>query len=221
VPVFKLADAVADAADEPDPTASLQMPIEELRRDEHSKIRVTDGPDGREFFFPAARNPGAAIITSVMAAIFSGIAWLTFHLHAPILFPIVFGFFGALLILFALDLWFRSSRVTIDATGVRAVNRWLLLSRSRRFAAGEVVRFAVKTGMTSGSQVFWNIKLVTPQDGGGFEAAKAEYARTGRLPPLKFRISDPGGMTVAGGIASAPEANWLAREMTRALGRPG
>ena len=36
---------------------------------------------------------------------------------------------------------------------------------------------------------------------------------------LKFSISSPGGFTLASGIASAPEANWLVQEMTKALGR--
>ena len=39
VPVFKVAGiAISESADEPDPTAALQLPVEELRRDEHSKI---------------------------------------------------------------------------------------------------------------------------------------------------------------------------------------
>jgi len=49
VPVFKVAGAIAEADDEPDPTATLQMPVDEIRRDENSKIKVSDGPDGREF----------------------------------------------------------------------------------------------------------------------------------------------------------------------------
>jgi hypothetical protein len=71
VPVFQVAGVAAAAAmDAPDPTAPLQMPVEELRRDEHSKIQVTDGPDGREFYFPAARNPGAAIFTTIFFGFF-------------------------------------------------------------------------------------------------------------------------------------------------------
>ena len=74
VPVFKVAGAaVAEAADEPDPTAALQMPVEELRRDEHSKIQVTDGPDGREFYFPAARNPGTALFMTLFMLVFNGV----------------------------------------------------------------------------------------------------------------------------------------------------
>ena len=50
-------------------------------------------------------------------------------------------------------------------------------------------------------------------------ARKARYEQTGERPPLKFSVSTPGGFTLAGGLASKPEADWLVREMTRALGR--
>ncbi len=52
VPVFKVAGAPVSESDEPDPTIALQAPIEEIRRDEHSRIKVSDGPNGREFYFP-------------------------------------------------------------------------------------------------------------------------------------------------------------------------
>ena len=43
--------------------------------------------------------------------------------------------------------------------------------------------------------------------------------QTGQMPPLKFDFGSPGGFTLAGGIASAPEAKWLVAEMNKALGR--
>ena len=52
-----------------------------------------------------------------------------------------------------------------------------------------------------------------------FAAAKERFKQTGQRPPIKFNIGSPGGFTLAGGIASAPEANWLVREMSKALGR--
>jgi len=224
VPVFKVASAAtAETADadsnEFDPTAGLQAPIEEIRREEHSKIQITDGPNGQEFYFPAARNIGTALFTTLLMLIFNGIAVITFHFHAPVLFPIAFGLFGTLLLFGTFSLWFKSSRVTIDSTSVRAVNRWLFFSRTRRFAAADVARFATKSGMQSGSQVFLDIKLITQADGDRFAANETKAPQTGQLPPLRFRASDPGGSTIASGIASPAEANWLVQEMTKALGR--
>ena len=219
VPVFKVAGAAVAEADEPDPTAPLQMPVEELRRDEHSKILVTDGPHGREFFFPAARNIGAAIVTTVFALVFIGVVVLTLRFHAPILFPIVFGLFGLLIFCFTFSLWFKSSRVTINSTGVTAVNHWLLFCRTRHFIADGVVRFDTKAGMQSGSQVFMDLKLLTRPADDNFAERKAKFQQTGQTPPVGFRVSDPSGVTIASGIPSAAEANWLVQEMTKALGR--
>ena len=222
LPVFKVAGATGAEtieADDSDPTASLQAPIEEIRRDENSKIKISDGPNGREFYFPAARNPGMALFITLFMLVFNGAAVVMFHLHAPVLFPVVFGLIGILMICGTLNLWFKSSRVTIDSTGVRVTRRWLVLSRSRTFAANDIVRFDSKAGMTSGSTVFYDLKIVTKESGDSFAAARERFQQTGQRPPLKFNISSPGGYTLASGIPSAPEATWLVQEMTKALGR--
>jgi hypothetical protein len=216
---LKVSGAIAEADDESDPTADLQMPIEELRRDEHSKIQVNDGPNGREFYFPAARNPGTALFTTLFMLVFNGVAVVTFHLHAPILFPIVFGLIGVLLVFGTFNLWLKSSRVTIDSTGVRVTKCWLVFSRTRQFSASDAARFATKTGMQSGSQVFTDIKLITRRCDDDFAANKEKFQQTGQMPPLRFRINDPSGVTVASSIANVSEANWLVAEMNKTLGR--
>jgi hypothetical protein len=220
VPVFNVAGtAVGGEADEPDPTAALQMPIEEIRRDEHSKIQVADGPDGRGFYFPAARNIGPAILTTVLFLVSAGGLYAMILHHLPVMAEAVVGLFAVVLGCFSFALWFKSSRVTIDSTGVRATNRYLFFTRRRQFDAADVARFATKPGMTSGSKVFLDIKLVTRDRADSFEAEKAKYQQTGQMPPLKFGVSDPGGVTIASGIASTAEANWLVQEMTKALSR--
>lgn len=219
VPVFRVAGAVPTAESEPDPTAPLQMSAEEIRRDEHSRIQVTDGPNGREFYFPAARNLGMAFGLTLFLAIWSGVLWLMMVKHAPVLFPIVFGLFEIFILWGFVSAWFKSSRVTVNGTGVTLQNRWLIYSRTRRFDASEIARFDLKVGMTSGATAFHDIKLVTragEQD--GFDALK-ERQQTGERPPISFKIGDPSGITLASSVASRPEAEWLVREMTRALGR--
>ena len=220
VPVFRVAGTVPVREKDSDPTASLQMSAEEIRRDEHSKIQVTVGPGGREFYFPAARNLGTAVMLTVFLVIWSGFLWMMIRFHAPILFPIIFGLFEVFIFWGCLAMWIKSSRVTIDSSGVTLKTSWLMFVRTRRFEAGEISRFDFKVGMTSGSTAFHDIKLVThagTQD--SFAARKARYQETGERPPLDFKISDPGGITLASSIASRPETEWLVREMTRALGR--
>jgi len=232
VPVFKVAGAITENDDEPDPTAALQMPVEEIRRDENSRIKVTDGPDGREFYFPAARNIGTALFITLFMLVFNGAAAATFHLHAPILFPIVFGLLGVLLVFGTFSVWFKSSRVTIDSTNVRATNRWLIFSRTREFSAGDIARFATKTGMQSGSQIFTDIKLIKRGSDEKYAANTERLHQTfqdtfqeASLPEAEKVVSrfreaaGPSGVTVAGSIASVAEANWLVEEMNKALDR--
>ena len=192
LPVFNLAGAAQIQAVAPDPTVALEMPIEEVRRDEHSKIRVSNAPGGREFLFPAARNPGMAFGLTVVTLIFSTAVWFMITKKAPFLFPVVFGIFAVVLFYSCINLWFRRARVTINATRVSAATHWLVFGGTRSFDAGEVARFERNAGMQSGQQVFQNIQLVTRTDQ---------------------------RCTVATGIPSTPEADWLVQEMNKALGR--
>jgi hypothetical protein len=227
LPVFKIAGAEIaqddSVADDSDPTAALQAPIDEIRRDENSKIKISDGPDGREFYFPPARNIGTALFITLFMLIFNGIAALTFHLHAPILFPIAFGLFGVFLIFGTFSVWFKSSRVTIDSTTVRATNHWLVFSRAKQFSTNGVARFATKIGMQSGSQVFLDIKLIPRGSDEKFAAEKgrdnsSDPQNANQLVMQRFReAAGPRGVTVASSIASVAEANWLVAEMNKAL----
>lgn len=221
VPVFQVAGIAADAkSDAPDPTAAWQMPVEELRRDENSKIQTRVGSDGHEFYFPAARNVGAAFSLTVAFLAFGGFtvaAWLVFH---SLLFEIAFGLVSLLVFIGCFNLWFKSNRITINSSGVTRRNCWLLFTHTRQFDAGEIIRFDTKVGMTSGNQAYQDIVLITRTDEDNFAARKAHYQQTGEHPPLKLSIkNNSGGHTLASSIASKPEADWLVREMTRALGR--
>jgi hypothetical protein len=225
VPVFKVAGAAIaeDAIEESDPTAKLQMPVEELRRDENSKIKITDGPGGREFYFPAARNLGTAFFTTLFMLVFNGAAVFMYRAHAPMMFPIVFGLIGVLLILGTFNLWFKSSRVTINSTNVQWTKRWLVFSRTRDFSAGDCARFATKTGMQSGSTIFTDIKLVRVGADAEFAEKMKKYEGgqpVNQLVAERFRqAAGPAGVTVANSLASAAEAEWLVKEMNQALGR--
>ena len=225
VPVFQFAGTVPVAeATEPDPTAALQMPVEEIRRDENSKIKVTDGPAGREFYFPAARNLGTVLRLTAFFLVWS--AFVYFMLHAkdcPRFFPIVFGLVDVFIFWGCFNLWLKSSRVTVNPTRVIAVNRWLIFSRTRQFDASDIARFATKTGMQSGSTIFTDIRLVRV----GADAAFAEKAKSfaggppaSQLVAERFRqAAGPSGVTVANSIANGTEAAWLVAEMNKALGR--
>jgi hypothetical protein len=233
VPVFRVAGFVPPPKpEEVDPTTAMQMSAEEIRRDENSKIQITDGPIGREFYFPPARNLGTTCFTTLFMLVFNGAAVFMYRAHAPILFPIVFGLVGVLLILGTFNLWFQSSRITIDSTNVQLTKHWLILSRTRQFLADDIARFATKAGIQSGSQVFTDIKLIPRGSDEKFAASTKFFHQTfqdtfqeASLPEAekvasRFRqAAGPSGVTVVGSIANLAEANWLVAEMNKALGR--
>jgi hypothetical protein len=225
VPVFKVAGAAVSESDtdEPDPTTALQAPIEEIRRDENSRIKVNDGPNGREFYFPAARNIGPGIMVTIIALIFDGVPVLLIRSHAPplvcIIFTTGFGFFGLILTCFAFSAWFKSSRVAVSPSGIEATNHYLFFRRSRHFNASDIERFDIIAGSTSGTQTYWNIKVIQPGQS-TFQENKARYQQTGQLSAMQLRaIASASGTTIASGLANRAEADWLVQQMTAALGR--
>lgn len=223
LPVFRVAEPAVTGADDFDPTAALQAPMEEIRRDEVSRIKLSDGPEGRDFYFPAARNPGSALFITLFFLVWSGIFYVLVHSKAPLIFPIFWGITDVFLAAGCFNAWFKSNCVTINSTRVRAVTRYLVFARTRQFNAGEVARFATKSGMRRGSQFYTDIRLIPRGSDETFAATMvkmAEPAAASQLAMARMRAAaGPSGVTVANGIASAAEADWLVAEMNKALGR--
>lgn len=220
VPVFRVAGVVV-SADEPDPTAAMQVPVEELRREENSPIQINDGPSGREFYFPASRNLGPGIFIGLFALGAGAGAVALVVKHVSYFAAAIVGLFAALFGWATINLLFKSSRVTINSSGVTLHNRWLVFSHARRFDASEIARFDTSVGMTSGTKAFHDIKLITHEfEQNNFAANKQRYQQVGERPRLKdLRIRDGRGITLGDAVGSAIEAKWVVQEMTRALGR--
>jgi hypothetical protein len=190
VPVFKLPEMPAPSDD---PTAPYQMSLDEIRQQIHSHIRVNDMPEGgREFVFPAARNPGFASGATVFGLIWTGAVVLMVWKHAPLLFPLIFGVIGLLMTAFTFDLWFRRSRVRVTPERVEIETSWLGFKRQRTLEEAGVLDITTDVGATAGHSVYHD---------------------------LKVRTRDRQEFTAAKNLNSKPEAAWLVREMTGALGR--
>lgn len=207
VPVFP---GEISAVPAEDPTAKYQLPIEAQRQALHSRIRVANTPQGgREFYFPAARSPGMALGVSLFAVVCLGVAafigreaigslrgdvsWTAcfFALFTGI-FPVVFGGVGLLLALVGADLWFRRTRLVADSFSLTKTQQWLFLKRQREFRSGEVREIFTKVGMTSGQKAYHD---------------------------LQARLDSGREVTLASGIGSKVEADWLVAELKRVLGR--
>ncbi len=162
-------------------------------------------------------------MVTVIAIVVDSVPVLMFHMHAPLLvciiFSIGFGLFGLLLTCFAFSAWFKSCRVAVSSSGVEVTNHYLFFHRSRHFNASEIERFDIAAGSTSGTQTYWNIKLIQ-RGQSSFQENKARYQQSRQLPPMQLRaLASPDGATIATGMANRAEADWLVKQMTSALGR--
>jgi len=191
VPVFKLPET---AVPTDDPTAQHQMSLDEVRRQIHSRIQVNDLPDdGKEFIFPAARNPGFASGATIVCLIWTGIIALLVWNRAPKPFLLVFGAIDLLMTAFVFDLWFRRSRVAVNSKSVTVQRTWLAFKKEQSLRADEIKSIASDVGATAGHAAYHDLKVQTR---GGKE------------------------LILAKNLSSKPEADWLVQQMIAALKRP-
>jgi hypothetical protein len=188
VPVFKLPDPPALAAD---PTVQYQISLDEIRQQIHSPIHVKELPDGgREFVFPAGRNPGFASGATLVCLVWTCIIAVLVWNRAPLPFLLISSAIDLLMTAFVLDLWFRRSHVVVNSKGVSIQIAWFAFKKEQRFPAAEIKIIAADFGPTVGHAAYHDLKIVTRNG--------EEY-------------------TLAKNLDSKPEADWLARQMLAAL----
>jgi hypothetical protein len=191
VPVFKLTEPPVQTED---PTTQYQISLDEVRQQLDSRIQVNDLPDGgREFIFPAARNPGFATGATVVCLIWTGIIVLLVWNRAPFLFLSIFSAIDLLMSAFVFDLWFRCSRVAANPAGVTVQKAWFAFKKERRLPAREIASITSDVGATAGHAVYYD---------------------------LKIRSRDGTELLLAKNLDHKPEADWLVRQMIAALKRP-
>jgi hypothetical protein len=185
VPVFKLPEPPEISSD---PTAHCQLSLDEVRKQIHSKIQIAGLPDGgREFIFPAARNPGFATGATVIWLIWTAAIILLICKHAPPLLPLVAGAIDLLMAAFTFDLWFHRSRVTIGAGEMKIETAWLAFKKQNSLPISDAADFTADAGATAGHSAYFD---------------------------LKVRTHDGREFTLAKNLNNKPEADWLARQLT-------
>ena len=187
VPVFKLPEPpqISD-----DPTVPYQMSLDEMRRQIRSKIQVNNLPDGKEFVFPAGRNPGFVAGATAIWLVWTGVIVLLICKREPPLLPLVAGAADLLMTIFLAGLWFHRSRVAVAAGRVDIELAWLRFKRQRVIKSADVANFATEIGANVGHSAYYDLKICT-RDGQEFTLAKH--------------------------LGNKPEAEWLVREMSKAL----
>jgi hypothetical protein len=108
-----------------------------------------------------------------------------------VLFPIVFGGFGLLLLYGVLDAWLGVTRVTAGGGRVTVASGWLSPARERSFPAAEITGVSTLIGMQAGGRPYYDLKLVR---------------------------SNGKAVTAGRGLREKREAEWLAATLKQAIG---
>jgi hypothetical protein len=191
VPVFKLPEMPAPSEDL---AAPYQLSLEEIWRQIRSLVQVRDLADGgKEFIFPAARNPGFASGATVVCLIWSVIIAVLLWKHAPFPFLLVLSGIDVLMIAFVSDLWFRRSHVVVNSEGLKVHRAWFAFKHEQSFRTGEIHNLISEIGANAGHAAYYDLKVCT-RDGKECLLAK--------------------------NLNNKPEADWLVRQMVTALKPP-
>jgi len=188
VPVYKVAQAPAQIAAAQRARAVETTELAHYERPATSRIRIRTVADGTEFYFPAARNPGAATGLTVFTLIWLGAIFCMVHFKAPVLFAMVFGLFGVILLVIVASLWLGTTRIVAAKTGITVAKRLAGIPRYRAIAIGEIAAITLKQGMTAGTTVYHDIKIC---------------------------LNSKEEITAGSSIHDYEEARWLASEMAR------
>ncbi len=191
VPVFKTEKSSAEPAEERAFTFRSERQQEFDPRTATITVRPSAG-GGTEYYFPAARNIGAAVSVTIFLLIFAGAIWLQLHLDIFLIFPILTGVFALLLLFFVVSLWCTSSRVVIESGGVRIHRSTLGFRTTTVIPCEEVSDVNLHVGMQQNQTVT--------------QSGQAYY-------DIEFH-RQPGRKVTAGrGVRNKREAEWLAEQM--------
>jgi hypothetical protein len=192
VPVFRTAASDRPLSDDEERQTHDQLIPSDYRQPAGSRIAVTRNLRGTEIYFAAARNPGAATGTTLFTGLWTAVVWFLVHVKAPLLFPIVFGLFGVLLIYMTLQLWFAVSRVTVNASTVAVASGYLFPGSENTLTTSEISDVSTAIGMQAGSTPYYDL-VIALKNGKKVIAGRA--------------------------VRDKREAEWLAITMKKTLGR--
>ena len=183
VPVFETLESDPDLTTEAlaKERSAMAPPLEASLPSGVSVGRHPQG--GIEVVFPPGRQMGATAVTSMLAAIFGGFAWLCQTQGAPFLFTGFFGAFAALIAYGALQLLLGSTRLRASPNGVDLERRLLVFKSRKHIPVDSLEGIELEVGMRSGSQVYWDLRLRT-------DAAPRRSGKKRRGTRIPSRIKD-------------------------------
>lgn len=160
VPVFRTSASQHPLSSDEERLTQVTLVTDEYQQPADSRITVSSSRRGIEVFFPAARNPGAAISLSLFLLLWLGCIALLMYFGAPIVFPIVTGLLGLLILIGVLDLWLEVSRLSVDGGTLTWATGYLFPSRESTLSVSEIADVVASIGMQAGTTLYYDVVVV-------------------------------------------------------------
>jgi hypothetical protein len=160
VPVFRTSASDQPLSADEERVTQQQLVVTGYQQPADSRIVVSSNRRGTEILFPAARNPGAAASLSFFLLLWLGCMALQVYLQAPLVFPIITGIVGLLILIGVLDLWLAVSRVAVDAGTLTWATGYLAPGRDRTLQASDIADVVAAIGMQAGTTVYYDVVVV-------------------------------------------------------------
>jgi hypothetical protein len=191
VPVFRTGDSSPEVTLDDETVRELEQSTAPLEVLPHSKVRIERHPSGTlSLWFGPARNLGAAFGITTFTIIWSGATVGISLSSAPMLFPIVFGFFSILMVLASIGMWLGTSRIAVSAGELRVKRGLLGLGLEKSYRRDDIAKVEEKIGFQAGTKVYYSLQL---------------------------RLKSGRTSGIAGGISDKREALALVRTLSQAL----
>lgn len=110
------------------------------------KVIISSQAGGTEFYFPAFRNPGRAVLLLLFTAIWTGAVYLLLHSNAPWIFALVFGGSEIFLVFGLMHFTLATARIRVGNGEIISTKRTLGVGSTKRFPISEVEAVVAVTG---------------------------------------------------------------------------
>jgi hypothetical protein len=160
----------------------------------HTKVIVSMGSGGTEFYFRPLRNPGRALALFAFTLVWSGVIYLMYLKHAPTLFFVLFGLADVFIVAGFLHVTFGSARIIVRSGEILSRKGILGTGSPQRFQASDVASIAPVASM---------------QQGGNSQTA---------MHLIRMQLKDGRKITLADEIDSRQEARWAVSQIETLAG---
>jgi hypothetical protein len=170
VPVFKTSESDPNFVVDRSVIAEYAAP-ENPERDFHDAgVIKTESPSGEGFrlIFPMGRAVGMGFVWLIIGCIFSGVPIFMYYVQAPwllnIVFGVIFGGIGVLMLMAAVDVWFYRSVVDVSPAGLTVVGGLFGIGRQQQINAANIEKIEPYSRMNAGqgenAKVWYDIQVV-------------------------------------------------------------